>query len=219
MPAVEIEVANLGYPQSQGDTFNLILKEKHGDTYLSVIIGMNEAKYIIMEINHIRIKRPLPHDMLVQLCQQTGCTVKQVMIADFVDGIFYVQIHITYHGQPILLDARLSDAIIVAQKLHVPIFIEKDILYRNGFQKPDATASSSQRKAIEDFWNSGPESDSLEEKTFIIDDGVHYREVKLATATTEELKLLLEEAIDKEMYELAAEIDAELNTRPDYERK
>lgn len=221
MEEIELEVTNY-LPQTQGESFNLILKEKNGERFLPVIIGLSEGKLIVMEINHIKMKRPFAHDIIIQLCNRTNCIIEKVVIDDYKDGIFYVHIHIRNGGNVILLDARVSDAVVIALKLNVPIYVLASILGEAGYTKSGRVESrpdtdyddlegdddDDNNNELEGFWN---ENDSPEE--IEISDQTDFTQY-----STSELQQLLQQALDTENYEVAALIDAEINKRPRNEK-
>src|SRR5574344_944084 len=126
MKEIELEFINLDAPQPQNEVFKLTLKEKEGNRFITVIIGLNEAKTIIMEAHHIKLKRPCAHDLFIQLCKKTECTLQKMIISNFEDGIYEVQIELLKSDIPMTIDSRISDAAIIAIKENIPIFIMED---------------------------------------------------------------------------------------------
>ena len=51
MEEIELELANLDFAQQNGEAFNLMLKQKNGNRFLPVVIGVYEAKTIILQVN------------------------------------------------------------------------------------------------------------------------------------------------------------------------
>lgn len=201
---IELEVVSPNTPQPQGEAFNLVLKEKDGERFLPVVIGLNEGKTIVMEINRIPFGRPIAHDMLIQLCEKMGFEITKVHIYGFLEGVYFVNVHIMENGLPVLLDARISDAVIIALKKKIPIFIDSLVFESNCYSDKGKQRPRNLDKEISDFWNVIECDDDDELPS------------DLKRATTEQLKEMLKSALDDEQYELAAEIDAELNLRPDY---
>lgn len=216
MEEIELVVAPLD-TQPRGDAFNLILKEKYGDRFLPVIIGLPEGRLIVIEQNHIALKRPFAHDVLIQLCEKTDATIQKVVIDGYKDGIFYVHIHLLRDGEPLLLDSRVSDAVVIALKVGAPIFALSSIITAAGYTK-EGRIDSSLRRPHEDL---DDEEDDFEYAENEDDsDRIHFSEgMDLSIYTVTELNDLLRHAIETENYEAAALIDAELNKRPDYAKE
>lgn len=209
---IELELANMDSPTLQGDAFTLILNEKNGNRFIPVIIGIAEAKYIIMEYNQIQVKRPLPYDLIMQLLEQNDAEIVKIRVRDVQDGIYFVSIYCRCDGKMWELDARLSDALVLSLKTQIPVVIPAEIFERVCYTE---TGKSKQRElpaGLRDFWNKGAENDDDAEVDFFeVGDGKVPLDLK--KATTEQLQELLQEAVEKENFELAADIDAELNSR------
>lgn len=187
MEDVELEVANSNYPQRQNDMFNLILKEKNGSRFVPIMIGIEEAKSIILELNHIRIKRPFAHDLFVELCRETGSEVCGVRIADCRDGIFYVNIDVRTPAGAVLLDSRVSDAVVIALKCGVPIRMEHGVFARTCYTMSESNENGA----------ASPDP----------------AEISLHNLPLGKLEKMLDEAVRSENYERAAEIDEEIKKR------
>lgn len=211
MKEVELEVADLHCPKIQGDAFNLVLKEKNGNRFVPILIGLNEAKSIILEVNHIKLKRPFAHDLVLQLCEKNDCFVQKVVINHFHDGIYYVHIYILRKGEVILLDSRVSDAVVIALKSDAPILMTEVVFNQTSYDNYDELSPDFDFSELVSK-NNMPHS--FNDASWR-EDGVKASK-PLKDCTLSELKALLAEAVDEENYEFAAEIDAELNRRPDY---
>lgn len=209
---IELELANMDSPNLQGDAFTLILNEKNGNRFVPVIIGVSEAKYIIMEYNQIKVKRPLPYDLILQLLEQNGEEIVKILVRDVQDGIYFVSIFYYRDGQMMELDSRLSDALVLSLKCQIPVLIPSDIFERVCYTETGKAEKHELPAEVSDFWKTTSDEDSDAEVDFF-EVGDEKVPLDLTKATTQQLQDLLQEAVDKENYELAAEIDAELNSR------
>ena len=208
MEDIELEVANIHYPRAQNDAFNLVLKDKASERLLTVLIGLNEAKCIIMEVNHIKMKRPFVYDVLLQLCHRMNFHIQIVLIVDFREGIFYVHIFI-HTGQDIVkLDSRLSDAVVLALKSDAPIFITPAVFNNVSFDMQQMD----EEEDAQEFLYAQDSSDNEQDEP-------SQQELDLSSVSDEQLQELLDDALATEDYERAAEIDAELNKRNEHGRE
>ena len=215
MEEIELEVAALA-PQTHGEAFNLILKEKNGERFLPVIIGLPEGRLIVIEQNRIAMKRPFAHDLLLQLCEKTDCVIEKVLIDGYRDGIYYVHIHLLRGGELLKLDSRVSDAVVLALKAGAPICTLPSIFVAAGYTKDGPIGAPRHHYADPDDEEVMLEPAVDEED----DDASLLSEVTdFSLYTVEELTELLRRAVDTENYEAAALIDAELNKRPDYAKE
>ena len=215
MEEIELEVSALA-PQTHGEAFNLILKEKNGERFLPVIIGLPEGRLIVIEQNHIAMKRPFAHDLLLQLCEKTDCFIEKVLIDNYRDGIYYVHIHLLRNGEVLKLDARVSDAVVLALKAGAPICALSSIFAIAGYTKDGPIGQPRSRYADPDDDEVMLEPAADEEDD---DDTLLSEVTDFSLYTVDELRELLRRAVDTENYEAAALIDAELNKRPDYAKE
>ena len=88
---------------------------------LQILIGDEEARTIMFEMHGIRPDRPLTHDLLRDLIEQTGNHVDRVVITSVHNQIYYADIYLDRAG--LRLDSRPSDAIALAMGMGAPIFV------------------------------------------------------------------------------------------------
>lgn len=208
---IELELANMDSPNLQGDAFTLILNEKNGNRFVPVIIGVTEAKYILMEYNQIRVKRPLPYDLMMELLEQNGGKIVKIFVRDVQDGIYFVSIYYQRGAEILELDSRLSDALALSLKTQIPVLIQNEVFEKVCYTEEGKSEKRELPADVSDFWNTN-DSDPDDEVDFF-EVGDEKVPLDLKKATTKQLQNLLAEAVAKENYELAADIDAELNTR------
>ena len=209
-----MEVANF-VPQTQGEAFSLILKEKYGERFLPVVIGLPEGRLVVIEQNRIAMKRPFAHDVLLQLCERTDCVLQKVVIDDYKDGIFYVHIHLLRKGEELLLDSRVSDAVVIALKARIPIFVHSSIMVAAGYTKDGRISNPQPASHTEN-----DDEDFIFEPDEEEDDRIRLTEdMDFSQYPVNVLNDLLRQAVETENYEAAALIDAELNKRPDYAKE
>jgi len=106
----------------------IVLKEKYGDKTLPIWIGLFEAQSIALALENIKPPRPLTHDLAKSLIEKLKGKVDRVVINDLRHNTFYAKIIIRQNGEDIQVDSRPSDAIAIALRLNVPIFIEEEVL-------------------------------------------------------------------------------------------
>lgn len=124
----------------------IVLKEKYGDKTLPIWIGLFEAQAIALAMENIKPPRPLTHDLAKSLIEKLRGKVDRVVINDLRHNTFYAKILIKQNGESIQVDSRPSDAIALALRLKVPIFIEEAVL-----DKVAIGSSPIDEKEIEEF--------------------------------------------------------------------
>lgn len=108
----------------------VVLKEKNASRLLPIWIGRNEADAIAMRIQGIVHARPLTHDLIVNAIKALGGSITHILINDLAEDVFFARIVLDLNGQHVEVDARSSDAINVAVRAEVPIYVDEQILNR-----------------------------------------------------------------------------------------
>ncbi len=114
----------------------VILKEKDGDLYLPIWIGLLEANAISVILEGDEVPRPLTPDLLCSILNRMGASVDYIVINDLQNHTFYANITLNANWMRMEIDARPSDAIAIALRVGAPIYVEKAVLDKAGIQ-PD----------------------------------------------------------------------------------
>lgn len=110
----------------------VILKELNGERTLPIWIGPLEAQAITSELGGIKSSRPMTHDLLKSIIEETGIRVSRVEICDLRDNTYYSVISLTYKGKAISIDARPSDALALSLRVGAPIFVTDEVIEKFG---------------------------------------------------------------------------------------
>jgi bifunctional DNase/RNase len=106
----------------------VILKELNSERFLSIWIGPYEAEAITVSLQELEVSRPLTHDLLRNLLVALGVEVKQVNITQLKDDVFHANIILNTNGKEMEIDSRPSDALALAVRVHVPIFVDEAVM-------------------------------------------------------------------------------------------
>lgn len=115
----------------------VLLKEAHGDRYLPIWIGAVEATAIAFALQGIKTPRPMTHDLLRDVLNQTNISVERIVITELVDQTFYALIRLTGHGETTEVSSRPSDAIALAVRINAPIYASEQVLEQAGIELRD----------------------------------------------------------------------------------
>jgi uncharacterized protein len=106
----------------------VMLKEKGSSRYLPIWIGHFEADDIAIPMQKVPVSRPLTHDLLRSSIGALGARLDRVVINDLADETFFAKLILEQDGRTLEVDARPSDAIALAIRAEVPIFVEEKVL-------------------------------------------------------------------------------------------
>ena len=106
----------------------VILKERNSERFLPIWIGPYEAEAITLSLQEVEVTRPLTHDLLRNILKELGAEIVQVNITSLSDDVFYARIILAINGREMSIDSRPSDAIALAVRAHVPVFIAKEVM-------------------------------------------------------------------------------------------
>lgn len=202
MTRIELSVADIHAAQHPSEAFSLILKEKEGDRYVPIIIGMSEARAILVELNQSHTQRPLTHELFVSLCDNVNCRLTEVDIVHYENGVYFADMQMMRPDNTVFtIDARPSDAIALALKADVPFYMNSDIFDANCLvdrEEEEEEETFNPAQVLADTQEIRPDA---------------YIEQKLLEMSTQELQTLLDGAVESEDFELASKIQEELNRR------
>ncbi len=190
MGKVKLNVLGLSYSQTQTGAYALILTEENGSRRLPIIIGGVEAQSIAIQLENLEPPRPLTHDLFKSFADVFHFDISEVNIYRMEEGIFYAEILCEQEIGRVRIDSRTSDAVALALRFGCPIYAEEEVMEQAGIvlkteKEPQAT---------------------FEKKT--IDPLSKYQNYSV-----EELKKLLQKAVEDENYEEASQIRDEIRRK------
>lgn len=194
MEKIKLEIVGLSYSQTQSGAYALVLGESTGKRRLPIIIGGFEAQAIAIELEKMKPSRPLTHDLFKNFAEKFDINIKEVIVYNLVEGIFYAKIVCEREGEEIEVDARTSDAIALAVRFECPVYTFEFILSSAGIILDEDEEATEGKEELEDIpiESSGDDLNSL---------------------NLEELEEQLNNAIRDENYEHASRIRDEINRR------
>ncbi|HZA86038.1 MAG TPA: bifunctional nuclease family protein [Acidimicrobiales bacterium] len=137
--AVEMELVSVEAPERPTRTPVVILRETAGQRrVLPIFIGGPEAQAIALSMQNIETPRPMTHDLMRNLLDETGAQVERITVTELREGTFFAEIVLSAQGEVRTVSSRPSDAIALAVRIGSPIFAEEDVLEEAGrVEQPD----------------------------------------------------------------------------------
>lgn len=200
MEKIKLDILGLSSSQTQSSSFALVLGEEGGNRRLPIIIGMFEAQAIAIELEKITPNRPMTHDLFKSFSHFFEIEVKEIIISDLKEGVFFGKIVCQQDELKVEIDARPSDAIAIGIRFGVEVYTYESVLSEAGIVLSD-----------EEFDDSNEDIDLIDKAGD--KDVPQSLDEQLKGNSKDELNALLTEALEQEDYERAAKIRDELNKR------
>ena len=198
MKKIKLEILGLSPSQSQSGSFALILGEELGNRRLPIIIGVFEAQAIAVQIENIVPSRPMTHDLFKLFAKALNFSIEEVYINELREGVFYSKLVCMDGLNTIMIDSRPSDAVAIALRFGIPIYTNEAILQEAGILSDDIEEIDSEQDEALELRSNQPKGSFTDQ---------------IKGFSSEELQVMLEEALQNEEYERAAKIRDELSKR------
>lgn len=182
---------------SQSHNYAVVLGEENGQRRLPIVIGGFEAQAIAVAMENMIPNRPLTHDLFKNSLSAFNITVKEILINNLMDGIFYAKLICLKDDKEYSIDSRTSDAIAMAVRFRAPIYTYEFIMEAAGviLDDPEVSVKSGEKEKKK----AAKPAKSIEQ------------------LSDKALESLLQKALEKEDYEKAAEIRDEMKKREEKE--
>ncbi len=125
----------------------VILRDKDNKNTLPIWIGVLEANAIAVGLENVKLPRPMTHDLIKSILEQTGMRLLRIEVTDIRDNTYYAALHLAVDGKELVVDSRPSDAIAIALRTGAPIMV-RDIV----IEKSVRVDTSPQASGEKDKW-------------------------------------------------------------------
>jgi uncharacterized protein len=195
MKRIELEIIALSHTVSQSHNYAVILQERHGSRRLPIVIGGFEAQAIAVAMERMSPNRPLTHDLFKSTLDTFDIDLREIVISNLLDGIFFAKLVCMRGGETSDIDSRTSDALAMAVRFACPIYTYEFILEAAGIEMEEENGGENKPRR-------------RKEKATI-----EHTQEGFGSYSEDELGRHLEAALQEEKYELAAEIRDEMKKR------
>ncbi len=138
----------------------VILREKKAGRYLPIWIGAAEADAIAVKLQGVTVPRPLTHDLLRLVIDSLGATVDSIIVNDLKSDTFFAKIILNVDGGQVEIDSRPSDALALAVRAGVPIFVDEAVLDKAGILLDEETG----KPVLEEAEEAGGKDEKVSEE-------------------------------------------------------
>ena len=195
MKRIELDIVALSHSVTQSHNYAVVLGERRGQRRLPIVIGSFEAQAIAVAMERMVPNRPLTHDLFKNTLDTFSIELREVVINNLLDGIFYARLVCVKNGEVFEIDSRTSDAIAMAVRFDCPIYTYDFILEAAGVVLEDQEEEGSSISTVQQAGQQVVDTTTLE------------------TYSMDALQRRLQEVLDQEDYESAAKIRDELKRR------
>lgn len=120
---IEVTVDGVYRVEKQGSVHRIVMLADDSGRRLPITIGGYEATAICWPLDGQTPDRPMTHDLIKLIIERMGGIIRRVVIDDIWTSTFYSKIYIEQDGEMLEIDSRPSDAIALALRFNVPIFV------------------------------------------------------------------------------------------------
>ncbi len=106
----------------------IVVLKDGDDRFLPIWIGPFEADAITIALQGNQVARPLTHDLLKTVISEVGGQPSHIVVSDLRDDTFFARIVMELDKRRVELDSRPSDAIALAVRLQVPIYVSPMVM-------------------------------------------------------------------------------------------
>jgi bifunctional DNase/RNase len=108
--------------------FVVLLRGEEDPRTVPIFIGGSEAQSIALQIDKVKIPRPLTHDLFKNVLDCMECRLKRVVINELVESTFYAVLVLERDGLETEVDARPSDAIALGMRCSAPLYVTQKVM-------------------------------------------------------------------------------------------
>lgn len=126
---MDIEVRIRGLMMDPATNMPIVmLKDVASDSVIPIWVGIFEANAIAIEIEKVAAPRPMTHDLTRNLIRHLNGRLEKIVITEIKDDTFHAVLWLRQGDEPVMIDARPSDAIALALRADCPIFVSEQVM-------------------------------------------------------------------------------------------
>ena len=147
---IEMKVMGIALDTRTGSPI-VVLHDKENRKALPIWIGSAEASAIIRKIENLTVSRPMTHDLIVNMIEKMGYELEKIEINDVEKETYYATLFLRdKEGNITEIDSRPSDAIAIAIRADVPIYVTENVL-ATGVVSTDTQKDEEEAAEFKDF--------------------------------------------------------------------
>jgi len=120
------------------ETQVVLLRADGNKEVMPIWVGVAEGSAIKIALEGILPTRPMTHDLLKNILDHLGLRVQKIIITEIKNNTYHALVYVESHGSLLSIDARPSDAIALALRTHVPIYVADEVFKQRGGESLDS---------------------------------------------------------------------------------
>ena len=148
---IEMRVMGIALDTRSGSPI-VVLNDLENRKALPIWIGSAEASAIIRKIENIPSTRPMTHDLFLQIAEKSEFKITRVEINNVEEQTYFSSVFMYNEklDKEIEIDSRPSDAIAIALRADVPIYVTTNVL-ASGLVSTDVEKDEQEAQEFREF--------------------------------------------------------------------
>ncbi|MGB3972909.1 MAG: bifunctional nuclease family protein [Peptococcia bacterium] len=134
---IQVTVDRIGLDQNN-DQAVILLGDLTRTTFIPIWVRGPEATAIALPLQGVKSPRPMTADLVVTIIEELNAGIVKAVVKELKDETFYASLILTKDGQSIDIDCRPSDAIAIALRKEVPIYVDEKVMAEAGIAAEDS---------------------------------------------------------------------------------
>ena len=148
----------------------VVLREVNAERYLSIYIGPYEAEAITIALQEIEVARPQTHDLLKNIINSLNARLVRVEVVALREDVYFGNLVVESSGRILNIDSRPSDALALAVRGHVSVFVSREVMESAGIVPEQDLADEPPSAPIEKSSAPAPEEPEAQERLSVFED-------------------------------------------------
>ena len=184
MKLKELRIVGLSYSKTHSGQYVLVLGQKRGNLKIPIIIKENEAQYIALKLEGIKIQKPQIFDLMKNMSDVLKADIFQINITHILEGIFYSKIQMSNMIDEFEFNCSIGDAVCLSLAYGCQIYCSSEVIKLAGILMDDEGNIDEEQH----------ENNLNQERDYS------------SVLSVTDLEKLLDKAIENEEYEVASQI-------------
>lgn len=133
---VQMKVRGLMF-DPYNNAYIVILRGEENTDVLPIWVGRPEANAISLALEGIFTPRPMTHDLVKSVLDTVDAKIISIVVTELKDNTYLSKTHLTYQDSEFTVDSRPSDAIALALRADVPIFVAEEAIKKPSSEELD----------------------------------------------------------------------------------